>query len=106
MQSEIIKSEVGIIVEESDYLSIAKLCRYCSLSAESILHMVELGVIDPVDTSVSYSHWQFSNTSVLRAQAALRLQRDLGVNLAGAALALELLDEIKQLRQQVSYLQR
>ena len=106
MSSEIIKLEVGILVEESDSLSIAKLCRYCSLSAESILSMVELGVIDPVDSSISYSHWKFTNTSVLRAKTALRLQRDLDVNLAGAALALELLDELKLLRQQVSYLQR
>lgn len=106
MSSEIIKSEIGILVEESDTLSIAKLCRYCSLSAEGILNMVELGVINPVDSSISYSHWKFTTTSVLRAQSALRLQRDLDVNLAGAALALELLDELKQLRQQVSYLQR
>jgi len=43
---------------------------------------------------------------LLRVQTTLRLQRDLEVNLAGAVLALELLDEIKQLRQQVAFLQR
>jgi len=106
MQNKMIKSEIGIIVEESDKLSLVKLCRYCSLSAESIITMVERGVIDPINPSLSYTHWQFSGTSLIRVQTALRLQRDLDVNLAGAVLALELLDEIKQLRQQVAYFQR
>ncbi len=106
MQNEIIKSETGIIVEESDRLTLVALCRYCSLPAESLIKMVEQGVIDPIDPSQSYSHWQFSGTSLLRVQTALRLQRDLEVNLAGAVLALELLDEIKQLRQQATYIQR
>lgn len=105
MQNEMIKSEIGIIVEESDKLSIVKLCRYCSLPAESVIKMVEQGVIDPIDSSLSYTQWQFSGTSLLRVQTALRLQRDLDVNLAGAVLALELIDEIKLLRQQVAYLQ-
>ncbi len=101
-----IKSEIGLIVEESDNLSLVALCRYCSLPAENIIKMVERGVIDPIDPSLNYSHWQFSSPSLLRIQTALRLQRDLDVNLAGAVLALELLDEIKQLRQQVAFLQR
>ena len=33
---------------------------------------------------------------------AWRLQRDLGVNLAGAALALQLLDEVQTLRAQIT----
>ncbi len=106
MQNEMIKLEIGIIVEESDNLSLGALCRYCSLPAESIIKMVETGMIEPIDTSVSAAHWQFPSSSLLRIQTALRLQRDLEVNLAGAILAVELLDEIKQLRQQVAFLQR
>ncbi|MCF6204746.1 MAG: chaperone modulator CbpM [Methylococcaceae bacterium] len=106
MNNEIIKTETGILIEESDKLSFVKLCRYCSLPAESVIKMVERGMVDPLDPSLSYSHWQFSSTSLLRIQTAQRLQRDLDVNLAGAVLALELLDEIKQLRQQVAFLQR
>ena len=36
---------------------------------------------------------------------AHRLQRDLGLNLAGVALALELLDEIEALRSRISALE-
>ncbi len=44
------------------------------------------------------AHWRFGGASLHRAHAALRLQRDLEINLAGVALALELLDEIESLR--------
>ncbi len=106
MHDHIIQSQSAIIVEDSDHLSLVNICRYCSLPAESIINMVEQGMIDPIDPSLSYSQWQFHRTSLLRIQSALRLQRDLELNLSGAILALELLDEIKELRQQVAYLQR
>lgn len=106
MQHEIINSEIGVIVEEGEAISLVEICHYCSQPAEKIVQMVEEGMIDPIDETVSSSRWQFSNECLLRIQTALRLQRDLNVNLAGAVLALELLDEIKKLRQQVAYLQR
>ena len=46
--------------------------------------------------------WQFTGTHLYQAKIVTRLQRDLGVNLAGAALALQLIDEINFLRRQVS----
>jgi chaperone modulatory protein CbpM len=39
-------------------------------------------------------HWRFSAGSLRRTRMTLYLQRDLGVNLAGAALALDLLERI------------
>lgn len=105
MHDKMIQSD-GIIVEESDRVTLVKICHYCSLAEENIIEMVERGMIDPIDPSLSHSQWQFPRTSLLRIQTAVRLQRDLELNLAGAVLALELLDEIKHLRQQVTYLQR
>jgi len=35
-----------------------------------------------------------------RARIALRLERDLGINVPGVALALELLEELEQLRRE------
>jgi chaperone modulatory protein CbpM len=40
---------------------------------------------------------RFSAASIVRVQKANRLQRDLGVNLAGTALVLDLLDRIEAL---------
>ena len=44
---------------------------------------------------------QFPYSSVRRTRTVIHLQRDLGVNLAGAALGLELLDSIDDLRTQL-----
>ena len=49
--------------------------------------------------------WRFGSADLGRALSALRLERDLGVNPAGAALAIELLDEMQQLRDRVRLLE-
>jgi chaperone modulatory protein CbpM len=46
------------------------------------------------------AEWRFSGAQLRRARIALRLERDLGVNAAGVALALELLEELEQLRRE------
>ncbi len=96
----------GVIIEEEQSLSLAELCRFCALPAEQLLNMIEHGVLEPLNPKEPLPHWRFAAHYVVRVQKALRLQRDLGVNLAGAALAMELLDEITQLRKQVEFLQR
>jgi hypothetical protein len=45
--------------------------------------------------------WRFTATTVVRVQKARRLQNDLGVNLPGVALALQLLDRIDALEARV-----
>jgi DnaJ-class molecular chaperone len=45
--------------------------------------------------------WLFRVSCTKRTRIALRLQRDLDVNVAGVALALDLLDELQELRQTV-----
>jgi len=94
----------GIIISDEQQISMAELCQYCTLPAECIITMIEYGIIEPVESRTTVSHWQFSAESVLRVKTVTRLQRDLGVNLAGAALALDLLDEVKVLRKKVAAL--
>jgi len=100
MNKDMMKVLTGVVVSDDDTLSLAKLCRRCSLPAEEIFTLVEYGIIEPMESDKPHIRWQFTHNSVLRVQTALRLQRDLEVNLAGAALALDLLDEIKMLRRQ------
>lgn len=84
------------ILEEQTQLTLADLCRACAVHAERIIELVDFGVLEPLGREPA--HWIFAGASLHRARAALRLQRDLDIDLAGAALALELLDEIDTLR--------
>ena len=86
----------AIILEEQAELSLLDVCRACAVRAELIVELVDEGVIVPLGREPH--HWRFSGTHLRRATVAIRLQRDLGVNLAGAALALVLLDELDTLR--------
>jgi chaperone modulatory protein CbpM len=90
----------GDVLEESNELSLADLCRACELSAERVFQLVEEGLIEPRGRNPK--QWRFHGRNVRRVRCVLRLERDLGVNLAGAALALDLLEEVQQLRTRLS----
>ncbi|HGG59541.1 MAG TPA: MerR family transcriptional regulator [Gammaproteobacteria bacterium] len=94
------------IVDDDQVVSLAELCHCCGRPAEQMLSLVEHGIIAPLDETAPASRWRFTRETLLRAQSAVRLQRDLGVNLAGAALALDLLDELRTLRRLVQTLSR
>lgn len=94
---------IGDVLDEHTTLSLGELCQACSSHAEWIITLVEEGILDPIGTSKG--QWQFSSTCLQRAQTARRLQRDLDINLAGIALALNLLDEIDYLRARLNRLE-
>lgn len=86
----------GVLLEEEIVFSLDDLSRACSVETETISMLVEEGIIEPVSDEAD--QWRFSGVSLQRVRTAIRLQNDLGVNLPGAALALDLLDEIATLR--------
>jgi chaperone modulatory protein CbpM len=86
----------GCILEEDFEVSLAELCSACEVHAEFIIALVDEGILEPAGRETG--DWRFAGVSLRRAQVARRLQRDLGVNLAGAALVLELMDELRRLQ--------
>ncbi len=86
----------GYIIEDETRLTLRQLCDACAVRAEYIIELVDEGFIEP--SGLEKSHWCFSGVSIRRVQKAKRLQHDLGINLAGVALALDLIDEIEFLR--------
>lgn len=94
-QTKLNKIMSGEVLDEQTEITIVQLCRSCTVQAETIEEMVEQGILEP--SGKRGHHWCFPASSIRRAQIAVRLQRELGVNLAGAALALELLERIDQL---------
>ena len=85
----------GQVLEDHDLVTIDDLCRSCTIELETVTLLVKEGILDPVGADAT--NWQFRVTSLRRVKTVIHLQRDLGVNLAGAALALELLDRISEL---------
>ena len=89
----------GTVIEE-DSLTLEELCQACGAHADWIISLVEESIIEPHGDKIQ--SWRFSGVSLVKARSALRLERDLGVNLAGIALALDLLEELESLRAQIN----
>ncbi|MBA3562687.1 MAG: MerR family transcriptional regulator [Gammaproteobacteria bacterium] len=86
----------GILIDEDLSVSFAELCRYCAIDAGLVIDMVNEGMIEPAGDAPE--SWEFHGLAVRRAQVAARLIRDLEINLAGAALAIDLLEELEDMR--------
>ena len=86
----------GFILEEQADLTLADLCRACGAQSGLVVELVEEGVLNPSGNRPEV--WRFTGLHLRYARVAVRLQRDLGVNPAGAALALQLMDELDALR--------
>ncbi len=104
MSSPILSLLTGDILEEDVELTLADLCKASHMPAETVYEFIEYGVIEPMPGQSD--NLRFQGTSLFRINRAKRLQRDLGVNLAGAALALDLMEHIESLEAQIKRLQQ
>lgn len=86
----------GTVLDEQTLCNLADLCRLCGVSADFILEMIEEGVIIP--SGRTPREWQFTSIEIRRVHKTIRLQNDLRVNLPGCALALDLIEELEELR--------
>jgi chaperone modulatory protein CbpM len=87
------------LIDESTRLTLQELSRICAIDERHIIEYVEEGVLTVVE--VNTVSWHFDGGALRRARLALRLERDLELNMAGVALALDLMEEIEQLRREV-----
>ena len=91
------RAVTGVILDEQTELTVSDLCRSCSVRRDKILALVEEGILTPI-TRKPRDAYTFSGVSVKRANRALKLQRELELDLSGVAVVLELLEEIEHLR--------
>jgi chaperone modulatory protein CbpM len=83
-------------LDDSVEFSLTEVCAACRVSEELVIEIVAEGIVEPLGGD--RAQWRFSGVALTRVQRVLRLQHDFGVNLAGAALALDLLEELERLR--------
>ncbi|HEU4853950.1 MAG TPA: chaperone modulator CbpM [Nitrosospira sp.] len=94
-----------MIIDEQHALTLAEFSHACAVQTGYIIELVDEGLLTPETEEEHEPHlWRFASDQMRRARAALRLQNDLGINLAGVALALQLLDEIETLQQRLNAL--
>lgn len=86
-----------------DALSLEDLCRFCQTDETWVVELVEHGVLEPIGST--RGNWRFVGTSIVRAKKARRLNRDLGINTAGVALVLELLEERDEILRRLAQLE-
>ncbi len=89
----------AVIVETEVQFSLVELSRVCGVEAALLESLVQEGVLTPRgDTPAK---WRFAGATLPRARTAARLLRDLELSAPGAALVIDLVDEIERLKAQL-----
>jgi chaperone modulatory protein CbpM len=81
----LLRAEIAISVEE--------LAAAVGIRPARLARLVQLGLVEPATPGTS----EFTAATVARLRRMLRLHRDLGVNLAGAAIIVDLLERLERL---------
>lgn len=96
---------ITISYAENDVsISLTELCEICGVSSNYISDLIAYEIIHPQGKTPR--DWTFNLRELQRIKRAVRLQRDLDVNLAGIAILLDLLDEMDRLRIHSNVLER
>ena len=92
---------IATIVDEQS-LNLLDMCCVLGSSVETVTKMVDYGIVEPI-RECDVEDWEFSTLALKRTRIAMRLQRDLQVNLENLDLVLNLLEEVQQLRRRVQF---
>ena len=92
------------IAQESQILTLEEFCQAIHAKKEIVITMVEYQLIQPQGETPD--EWQFDAILLKRGKIAVSFYQDLEINMSGVALALELLDKIDELQQQVNILKK
>lgn len=81
---------------ENRFFSFSELCDVTELSSHIVIEVVEHGIVEP--EGADPESWTFDTQMITLTKKACRLHNDLGIDWSGIALAIQLLDEVEQLR--------
>jgi chaperone modulatory protein CbpM len=104
MRRDTLTDVTGLTLDERTELSLRELSDACQASAEMLMELVDQGLLRPRGRTPQ--HWRFPALDVKRVHIAVNLQQDLGVNLPGVALAVEMMEELQSLRRRVRLLEQ
>jgi len=94
----------GVLLDDEMVFTLGEISRACTRHAEWIVELVDEGILEP--QGVEQKSWRFTSNNLIRARKTMRLQSDLHVNLAGAALALDLMEQMDIMRARLHRLEQ
>ena len=89
---------------EREQLSLDALAACAGVHPARIEYFVEYGLIEPI--ARTGTQWLFDTACIARLHMIERLRRDLGANLAGITVILDLLDRLTTLQREVEQWRR
>jgi chaperone modulatory protein CbpM len=89
---------------EGDWIAVTEVCRLCVMDMPALVELVDLGIV--ASRGPAPDEWLLPATALPRLRVAGRLMRDLGLNVTGAALAVELLEARGELERRLRSLER
>ena len=95
-------SDVSVLAESLDELSLDALARHTGLHPELIERFIEFGLIQPAGRRNTVA--RFDPAMVARVRVICRLRESLGINLPGISVILDLLDRMRALQQERDWL--
>lgn len=95
---------IGVLIEEATTISFKEVCHKYAMPNELLLEMVEYGLFSSQTTKTE--HLKLNQRDLRTIESAFRLHKDLGINLPGVALALELLEKIDKLNEELNVLRK
>ena len=94
---KIAKQDVEIV----EVMTLSELGPFCRADEDWVVELVQHGVLEP--HARTGQEWTFQSVQIARAKKARRLNLDLGINAAGVAVILDLLDERDALRRRLAW---
>jgi len=91
----------GVLLDEHYSLTLTEFCNACKVETRWVVELIEEGILQISNQELvaeTNDNWRFTGVCLHRARKVKRLQQDLGINIAGAALVLDLIDENERLR--------
>ena len=92
------------VLGDADWIAATEICQLCRIDLDAMMELAALGVVEPRETVPG--EWQVQAKALPRLRVVGRLMQDLGVNVSGAALAVELIEARRELEGRIRALER
>jgi chaperone modulatory protein CbpM len=100
------KHDIMIVADysQSEPLSLEELMELCQSSPNFIQALIDFGILEA--HSLPVEERAFDVNELRRIKAVQRLQRDLEINMAGAAMVLDLIDQLEEMRAKIEFFEK